>query len=116
VSKHEQQIAIARLLEDAVRNHQSDATFRWKPMFGGAGYYTNEVMFAASYGDGRVALKLPEADRETLRKNGETSPNSEQYITIPDADLQAPGKLAEWVAKSMIHVKVASQKKKSRKK
>ncbi len=104
MSKNEQQAAIAQLLEDSVRNHQPDATFRWKPMFGGAGYYVNDVIFAANYADERVSLKLPEADREALMAMGETSPKSKQYITIPDADVQDPDKLAAWVAKSMVHV------------
>jgi TfoX/Sxy family transcriptional regulator of competence genes len=106
----DQQEEVAQKLEEAVHTNRPDATFRWKAMFGGAGYYVDEVIFASLYSDGQLALKLPEADRQELADRGETSPNSKQYITIPETDVNDPEKLSAWVRKSMAHV--AGNKKK----
>lgn len=76
-----------------------------KPMFGGAGYYVNGVIFAAWFGGG-IALKLNEADRAELIKSipGAAVTQTPQYVEIPDTLLNDPAGLEEWTVRAVDYV------------
>src|SRR5690349_4690515 len=107
----------ANLLEDAIRETRPEANFSWKRMFGGAGYYVDEQIFAAWFGTDTLALKLSAEAAYELKLLGgiavhETKSN--QYIYMPAAIQNDEDKLASWVAKSMAYVANLPKKKKKK--
>ena len=105
----------AKMLEDAIRQNKPEADFSWKRMFGGAGYYVDEQIFAAWFGTDTLALKLSAEAADELKQLGglavhETKSN--QYIYMPAAIQNDEDKLAVWVAKSVSHVGSLPRKKK----
>jgi TfoX/Sxy family transcriptional regulator of competence genes len=107
----------ARMLEDAVRETKPDADFAWKRMFGGAGYYVDEQIFAAWYGRDELALKLSEESANELKKlGGMAAPEtmSKQYTHLPASIQKDEQAFAKWVAKSMAYVAALPKKKKKK--
>jgi TfoX/Sxy family transcriptional regulator of competence genes len=107
----------ANKLEDALRETKPEANFTWKRMFGGAGYYVDEQIFAAWYGRDVLALKLPTADADELKKlGGIAAPEtmSKQYTYLPEAIQNDEKAFAAWVAKSIAYVSNLPKKKKKK--
>lgn len=88
-----------------------DAGFRVRAMFGGAGAYAHERMFA-SLSDVGLALKLPAASQadllalpgaERLRYDADATP-SRHYIVVPPAVREDAALLAPWVRRAIDYV------------
>jgi TfoX/Sxy family transcriptional regulator of competence genes len=116
---NDQEIAqnYAKMLEDAIRQNKPEADFSWKRMFGGAGYYVDEQIFAAWYGRDVLALKLPTEAADELKKlGGIAAPEtmSKQYTHLPESIQNDEKQFAAWVEKSMAYVAGLPKKKKKK--
>jgi TfoX/Sxy family transcriptional regulator of competence genes len=107
----------ANLLEDAVRETKPEANYNWKRMFGGAGYYVDEQIFAAWFGRDTLALKLPAEAADELKKlGGIAAPETmgRQYTHLPEAIQKDEKQFAAWVGKSIAYVGALPKKKKKK--
>jgi TfoX/Sxy family transcriptional regulator of competence genes len=105
-----------RAVQNALGNVRPEVNYKARKMFGGMGYYANNVMFAAWFGRG-LALKLDEADREDLlRVEGAEPAESRQYVEVPDSFLDDPSKLEPWLEKSLAFVESVPHEKNKHKK
>lgn len=92
---------MANALRAALSVVRPDAHLTWKSMFGGAGFFVYGKIFAAWFGEG-LALKLPDDERKHLLKIAPSPPTlSPQYTEVPQAFLDDPRLLEDWVAKSV---------------
>jgi DNA transformation protein and related proteins len=110
---------IEKTLHDAILNIKPELTLSYKRMFGGAGYYADDKIFAAWFGNNNdtIALKLAAEDAETLLQiAGTKKAIMGGYVEIPAAWLQNADDLTPWVAKSLTHVASIPEKKKKTKK
>lgn len=104
-------------LEDALKRVKPEASFRWRKMFGGAGYYADDAIFAAHMGDDSIVLKLAEADRiDLLQVEGSAAGMSKEYIKLPTQYLGDETAFDNWVTKSINYVAILPKKKKKSKK
>ena len=109
--------AYADKLEDALKRVKPEASFYWRKMFGGAGYYADDVIFAAYMGDDSIVLKLPENDRTViLAIEGSGEGLSKEYVKIPPQYLEDETTFDSWVIKSIDYVATLPKKKKKSKK
>ena len=95
-----------RQLELAADALPPDLGLRFRPMFGGAGVYAGDRIFAILL-DAGLALKLPaSAQADLLREPGATHLHeSGQYVVVPP-DLRAdPERLASWMTRSVEHAR-----------
>jgi TfoX/Sxy family transcriptional regulator of competence genes len=104
---------MAMVLRVALANIQPDALLTYKPMFGGAGFWVNGVIFAAWFGAG-LALKLPENEREAFLAHPDTStamaPN---YVEMSRTLWDNPEFLGVWVEKAVAYVLHPPKKKRN---
>ena len=104
-----------RAVQNALGRVRPEINYKARKMFGGMGYYANDVMFAAWFGRG-LALKLNEADRDDLLQvDGAEQADSKQYVEVPDPFLDDPSKLEPWLEKSLAYVESVPHEKKTRK-
>src|SRR5689334_4346972 len=102
---------MAAVLREALSSVQPDAILTHKPMFGGAGFWVNGVIFAAWFGAG-LELKLPDAERTALLQQPGTSvAMSPAYIEMPRTLWDDPEFLHPWVEKSVAFVLKPPKKK-----
>ena len=99
----------AAILQDAVLEIDPTINFRWQRMFGGAGYYANDRMFAAWFRGRSIALKLSSEDRDALLQMDGAQPATKNYVEVPQPFLEDIPLLAEWAAKSIAFVKSLPQ-------
>jgi TfoX/Sxy family transcriptional regulator of competence genes len=98
-------------LRVALANTHPDKFLTWKSMFGGAGFFVDGLIFAAWFG-AELALKLPEADRQSLVEQGGISrQDMGQYVEIPPGYLDNLEQLEPWVAQSVDYVLSPKRKK-----
>lgn len=91
---------------------------RFRAMFGGAGVYAYEQMFA-SLSDVGLALKLaPEVQERLLKLEGakrlqydDSMPPSKVYVVVPPQVCAEAGQLAEWVGESLEYISKLPAKK-----
>ncbi|MEL6307545.1 MAG: TfoX/Sxy family protein [Chloroflexota bacterium] len=96
----------ANRLELLVKELMPDTPFRWRKMFGGAGYYANDVMFAGWYGEGEtIGLKLNENDcKVMLAIDGAEQGMGKHTILLPTHIWEDDEMLKEWLSKSINYV------------
>ncbi len=103
---------IASVLEDALREIDPSIDFRWKRMFGGAGYYADDRIFAGWRGEGKLGLKLNEEDEAALLQlPGAREGEAAHYPFIPADFLDNPQRLIPWLRKSLDYVRSLPVKK-----
>lgn len=99
---------LRRRLEAAADDLPPDLGLRFRAMFGGAGAYAHDRMFA-SLSDHGLALKLSPQDRTTLLHHDgarplqydPTRPVSKHYVVVPPAITADPTRLAPWLRRSV---------------
>ena len=85
-----------------------DASLRFRAMFGGAGAYAHDVMFA-SLSDVGLALKFSPADQQELLampgverlRYAPDAPPSKQYLLVPEDVLNDDQALGAWLSRSI---------------
>ena len=113
---HEMEMA----LHEALAQVQPDAHLEWKSMFGGAGFFVYGKIFAAWFGKGLTLKMSPEAAQELLKVAGTRRAGDAQevvnvhYIEVPQAFLDHPERMAQWVNKSVTYVKSLPEKKRKK--
>jgi len=113
---------LARQLEDAAEDAAPEAGLRFRAMFGGAGAYAHDRMFASPSNAG-LALKLAPEDRAALLglpgavplRYEPDAPPSRDYVVVPEAVRGDPAAFAPWVRRSIDHVQTLPPPKPRRK-
>ncbi len=108
-------------LNNAAKEVSPEFEVRFRAMFGGAGAYAYEQMFASLSNVG-LALKLPaQAQEELLEVRGakrlqydDSMSPSKQYIVVPDNICADTKQLGVWVGKSLEYVSSLSPKKRKK--
>jgi TfoX/Sxy family transcriptional regulator of competence genes len=92
--------AMRDMLHEAILQIDPQITLTHKQMFGGAGFWANGTIFAAWFGN-TIALKLNDADRETLLAIDGAQPGMMgKYVETPPAFADDSSQLTVWVRKS----------------
>jgi TfoX/Sxy family transcriptional regulator of competence genes len=92
---------MAVVLREALASVKPDAILTYKPMFGGAGFWVDGVIFAAWFGAG-LALKLPEDERTAFLAQPGTSPAMmPNYVEMARSLWDNPDFLRPWVEKAV---------------
>jgi TfoX/Sxy family transcriptional regulator of competence genes len=113
--------AMTEQLRAAAAVAAPEATPRTRAMFGGAGAYAGEQMFASLSAHG-LALKLPDdAQDELLGIAGARrlqydfgKPPSKTYVLVPEAMRDDPAALAPWVRRAIDFAAALAAKKAGR--
>lgn len=113
--KYEKMEQFADILEDVVKDLKPNAKFHWRKMFGGAGYYADDVMFAGWYNADSIGLKLSETDHaELIAMDGAEQGMGKNTVNVPRAMLDDKALLKTWVQKSLTYAESRPKKKKKK--
>jgi TfoX/Sxy family transcriptional regulator of competence genes len=101
----------ADILLDTVLGIDPNINFRWQMMFGGAGYFANDRMFAGLFSAEGISLKLSEQECDNLLQISGTRRTSKHYVEVPQSLLTDVELMADWTTKSIEYVQSLPAKK-----
>jgi TfoX/Sxy family transcriptional regulator of competence genes len=78
----------------------SDPDVRTRPMFGQMVAFVNGNMFMGLFGDG-LFVRLSEADRALVRRQGGADFTRKGYVTLPDGWVERPEHARGWIAAAL---------------
>lgn len=96
---------------------------RTKRMFGGAGVYLDDAMFALIYEDGLIYLRGDDEFGSALEAegcerwvyDGKSRPVAMPYWRLPEAALDDPDEAIRWASRAMIPAEAAADEKRATK-
>ena len=91
---------VADVAEAFVATVDTIGDVTWRRMFGGAGVFVEDKMFALIDSDGRLHLKADESNRDRFEAAGAEKHTRMPYFTVPAEVLANEDELRSWAAES----------------